>query len=138
MNFQQRSKWPSSILLYTLTRVFITRPKPAYGRQDLLELDLRPLGKVIIFRYRQTDRQTDTHHNIYISIISIIHIIFIIIILTIVLITIKDRAKDMYNDDDESLCKRLHDLHHGHDFSFLSNKFGKCARLVLHGNPPQN
>ena len=75
---------------------------------------------------------------IIISIISIIHIIFIIIILTIVLITIKDRAKDMYNDDDESLCKRLHDLHHGHDFSFLSNKFGKCVRLVLHGNPPQN
>ena len=44
----------------------------------------------------------------------------------------------MYNDDVENLCKRLHDLHHGHDFSFLSNIFGKCVRLVLHGNPPQN
>ena len=44
----------------------ITRPKPAYGRQGLdwivgpgysFLLYLRPLGKVIIFRDRQTDKQ---------------------------------------------------------------------------------
>ena len=34
------------------------------------EHDLRPLGKVIIFRDRQTDRQT-LHHNIYIITIII-------------------------------------------------------------------
>ena len=34
------------------------------------ELDLRPLGKVIIFRDRQTDRQT-LHHYIFIIIITV-------------------------------------------------------------------
>ena len=34
-----------------------TRPKPAYGRQGL-DWTVRPLGKVIIFRDRQTDKQT--------------------------------------------------------------------------------
>ena len=57
------TKYHVCILNHLLIQAFfIARPKPAYGRQGL-DWIVRPLGKVIIFRDKQTDRQTDVTHG---------------------------------------------------------------------------
>ena len=43
--------------------IIITRPKPAYGRQGL-DWIVRLLGKVIIFRDRQTNKQTEASYYV--------------------------------------------------------------------------